>query len=77
MIYKFFVKKSRDTNTHEKSGTHNYYNKNIMSEDQQLANELRRPITKNFKKHKIYSSFRDKNCGSDYWSCRHAVIKQV
>ena len=49
MIYKFFDKKY--TTTH-------YV-------DQQLAQELRRPITRKFERHKIYSSYRDNIWGAD------------
>ena len=37
----------------------------IVSEDKQLTNELHRPITRKFKKHNIYSSFRDNIWGTD------------
>ena len=47
MVYKFFDEKSQG------SGTANN-NENI-----QLADELHEPITKKFKKRKVYSSFRD------------------
>ena len=52
MVYKFFDKKSNG------SGTANEPN-------YQLANELHKPIIKNFKKRKIYSSFRDNIWGVD------------
>ena len=47
MIY-FLTKKSRDTATQRTE---------IISEDQHLAIELHKAITKKFKKCKIYSSF--------------------
>ena len=40
MVYKCFDKKSKDTITHTGTGT--------VSEDQQTANELYRPITRKF-----------------------------
>ena len=55
MVLKFFDKKSRETTTH--TGTR------IISEDQQLANELDTPIIVIFKKHK--SSCQDHNWGVD------------
>ena len=48
MVYKFFDKKS------EGSGI-----KNEIKQNQQLANELHKPIMRKFKKRKVYSSFKD------------------
>lgn len=45
----FFDKKPRDTTGHTGAG--------INSEDEQLANELLRPITTTFQEHKVYSSY--------------------
>ena len=45
-----FDKKAKDTSTFTGTG---------ISEDQQLTNELHRPITREFKKRKIYSLRRD------------------
>ena len=58
MISMFFDKKSSSLNKSSGSGTINepYY---------QLANELDKPITRKFKKRKVYSSFRDNICGVD------------
>ena len=52
MVYKFFDKKSKGSGITNES---NY----------QLANELHKPIIKNFKKRKVYSSFRDNIWGVD------------
>ena len=52
MVYKFFDKKSSG------SGITNEPN-------YQLAEELHKPITRKFKKRKVYSSFRDKISGVD------------
>ena len=49
MVYKFFDRKFIDTSTHTRT--------RIVSENQQLANELNRPITRKFKKHEVYLSF--------------------
>ena len=54
MVYKFFDKKSTG------SGVNNEIKQNI-----QLAKELHKPIIRNFKKRKIYSSFRDNIWGAD------------
>ena len=52
MVYKFFDKKSKG------SGITNELN-------YQLANELHKPVIKNFKKRKVYSSFKDNIWGVD------------
>ena len=57
MVYKYLDKTSRDTTTHTGTG--------IISEDIQLASELRRPITRKFKRHEICSSFRDNIWGAN------------
>ena len=48
MVYKFFDKKSNGAGI-----------KNEIKENQQLTNELHKPIIRKFKKRKVYSSFRD------------------
>ena len=52
MVYKFFDKKSKGAAV-----------KNERKENEQLANELHKPIIRKFKKRKVYSSFKD-----DIWS---------
>ena len=54
MVYKFFDKKSKGTGI-----------KNEIKENQQLANEIHKPIIRKFKKIKVYSSFRDNILGID------------
>ena len=54
MVYKFFGKKSKGAGV-----------KNESKENQQLANELHKPITKNLKKRKVYSSYKDNIWGID------------
>ena len=54
MIYKFFDKKSKGAGT-----------KNEINENQQLANELHKPIIRKFEKRKVYSSFKDNIWGID------------
>ena len=49
MVFKFFYKKSKGSGL----------------ENQQLANELHKPIIKRFKKRKVYSSFKDNIWGVD------------
>ena len=48
MVYKFFDKKSKGAGI-----------KNEIKQNQQLANELHKPIIRKFKKRKVYSSFKD------------------
>ena len=48
MVYNFFHKKSTGNGI-----------KNKIKQNQQLENELRKPIIKKFKKRKVYSSFKD------------------
>ena len=50
MVYKFFDKKSKGSG---------------LKENQQLANELHKPIIRKFKKRKVYSSFKDNIWGVD------------
>ena len=52
MFYKFFDKKSSESGIANES---NY----------QLADKFQKPIIKNFKKRKVYSSFRDNIWGVD------------
>ena len=54
MGYKFFDKRSKGAGI-----------KNDIKENQQLANELHKPIIRKFKKRKAYSSFRDNIWGVD------------
>ena len=52
MVYKFFDKKSKGSGI-------------INEPNYQLANELHKPIIRQFKKRKVYSSFRDNIWGVD------------
>ena len=54
MVYKFFNKKSKGTGI-----------KNEIKQNQQLANELHKPIICRFKTSKVYSSFKDNIWGVD------------
>ena len=51
MVCKFFGKKSKGTTTHRGA--------QIISEDQLIANELYRPITRGSQRRKLYSCYRD------------------
>ena len=54
MVYKFLNKKSKGAGI-----------KNKIKENQQLANELHKPVIRKFKKRKVYSSFKDNIWGVD------------
>ena len=54
MVYKFFDKKSKGSGI-----------KNEIKQNQQLANELHKPINRKFKKRKMYSSFKNNIWGTD------------
>ena len=58
IVYKFFDKKSASLNKSSGSGI-------VNEPNYQLANELHKPIIKNFIKRKVYSSFRDSIWGVD------------
>ena len=53
MVYKFFDKKSKGAGV-----------KNEIKQNEQLANELHKPIIRKFKKRKVYSSFKDNIWGA-------------
>ena len=64
MVYKFFDKKFSSLN--KSSSLNKFSGSGIANEpNYQLANELHKPIIKNFKKRKVYSSFRDNIWGVD------------
>ena len=54
MVYKFFGKKLKGAGI-----------KNEIKKNQQLANELHKPIIRKFKKTKVYSSCKDNIWGVD------------
>ena len=58
MVYKFFDKKSSGSGV-----TH--VNTKVTPQNQQLAEELHKPIIKNFEKRKVYSAFKDNIWGAD------------
>ena len=54
MVYKFFDRKTSGSGVNNK-----------IKQNQQLANELHKPIIKNYKKRRVYSSFKDNIWGAD------------
>ena len=55
MAYNFFDKKSKESDVAN----------NQIKQNLQLANELRKPIIRNFKKRTVYSRFKDNIWGAD------------
>ena len=53
MVYKFFGKKTADSGVKS------------IPQNEQLAEELHKPIIRKFKKRKVYSAFKDNICGAD------------
>ena len=58
MVYKFFDKKSKE------SGVKHVYTK-LTPQNQQLAEELHKPIIKKFEKRKVHAAFKDYIWGAD------------
>ena len=58
MVYKFFDKKSSGSGVDA-----SFENKSATEPNYQLVNELHRQIIKEFKKRKVYSSFKDNSWG--------------
>ena len=63
MVYKFFDKKSASivNKSTEGSGV----NTKLTPQNQQLAEELHKPIIKKFKKRKVHTAFKDSIWGAD------------
>ena len=62
MVYKFFDKKTAG------SGVTTLANKSVIKsvpQNEQLAEELHKPIIKKFRKRKVYSAFKDNIWGAD------------
>ena len=57
MVYKFLIKKTKESRINNKG--------NILV-NSQLAVELHKPIIKNFKRRKVYSSIKDNIWGVDF-----------
>ena len=59
MVYEFFDKKS------EGSGAKHFNNTKLAPQNQQLAEELHKPIIKKFEKRKVHAAFKDNIWGAD------------
>ena len=58
MVYKFFDKKSKGSGA-------KHVNTKLIPQNEQLADELHKPIIRKFKKRKVYSAFKDNNWAAD------------
>ena len=58
MVYKFFDKKSKGSGV-------KHVNTKLIPQNQQLADELHKPIIKKFEKRKVYSAFKDNIWAAD------------
>ena len=69
MLYNFFDKKSQGTGRHSSSTSYRPLSSASQlasnKDNIQLADELHKPITQNFKKRKVHSSYRDNMWGID------------
>ena len=63
MVYKFFDKKSSGIGRPLSSAS--FISNNEIKQNMQLADELDKPIIRNFEKRTVYSSFRDNIWGAD------------
>ena len=61
MVYKFFDKKSMGSGTAETSSLEHIVKDSSLI----LADELHKPVIKNFNKRKVYSQFKDNIWGVD------------
>ena len=66
MVYKFSDKKAEDTSIH--TGTR------IIFQDQQLANEFHKQVTRKFQGHKVYLSCRNNILGADLADMQTCII---
>ena len=64
MVYKFFDKKSKGSGV-------KHVNTKLISQNEQLADELHKPITRKFEKRKVYSAFKDNIWAADLAECNY------
>ena len=58
MVYRFFDKKSKGIGA-------KHINTKLTPQNQQLAEDLHKPIIKKFEKRKVHAAFKDNNRGAD------------
>ena len=65
MVYKFFGSKVASPNKKSKGSGAKHVNSKLIPQNEQLADELHKPIIRKFKKRKVYSTFKDNIWGTD------------
>ena len=65
MVYKFFDSKVALPDKKSKGSGAKHVNTKLTSQNQQLAEELHKPIIKNFEKRKVHTAFKDNIWGAD------------
>ena len=65
MVYKFFDSKVASPDKKSVGSGAKHVNTKLISQNEQLADELYKPIIRKFKKRKVYSTFKDNIWGAD------------
>ena len=65
MVYKFFDSKVTSPDKKSAGSGAKHINTKLISQNDQLADKLHKPIIRKFKKRKVYSAFKDNICGAD------------
>ena len=65
MVYKFFDSKVALPDKKSKGSGAKHVNTKLIPQNEQLADELHKPIIRKFKKRKVYSAFKDNIWGAD------------
>ena len=65
MVYEFFDSKVASPDKKSKGSGAKHVNTKLIPQNEQLADELHKPIIRKFKKRKVYSAFKDNICGAD------------
>ena len=65
MVYKFFGSKVASPDKKSEGSGAKHVNTKLIPQNEQLADELHKPIIRKFKKRKVYSAFKDNIWGAD------------
>ena len=65
MVYKFFDSKVALLDKKSEGSDSKHVNTKLTPQNQQLAEELHKPIIKKFEKRKVHAAFKDNTCGAD------------
>ena len=65
MVYKFFESKVTSPDKKSEGSGAKHVNTKLIPQNEQLADELHKPIIKKFEKRKVYSAFKDNIWGAD------------